>query len=93
MSSHFDNSFYPFECKICGSGFHKVLRVLVNSNEVRCPRCHTLTDIQASKCAGDIGRALVRATELDKWSIATNSQAVESWVERRPLLTMKLRLQ
>jgi len=72
MSSHFDNSFYPFECENCGRGFHKVLRVLVVSNEVRCPRCHTLTDIQASKRAGDIGRALVRATELDERSIATN---------------------
>jgi uncharacterized Zn finger protein len=72
MSSHFDNSFYPFQCENCGRGFHKVLRVLVDSNEVRCPRCHTLMDIQASKRAGDIGRALVRATELDERSIATN---------------------
>ena len=49
-----------------------MLRVLVDSNEVRCPRCHALIDIQASKRAGDIGRALVRATELDEKSIATN---------------------
>jgi uncharacterized Zn finger protein len=72
MSSHFDNSFYPFQCENCGRGFHKVLKVLVDSNEVRCPRCHALIDIQASKRAGDIGRALVRATELDEKSIATN---------------------
>jgi hypothetical protein len=72
MSSHLDNSFYPFQCETCATRFHKVLRVLVDSNEVRCPRCHALIDIDASKRAGDIGRALIRATELDKRSIATN---------------------
>jgi hypothetical protein len=72
MSSHFDNSFYPFQCETCGKGFHKVLRVLVDSNEVRCPRCYILMDIQASKRGGDIGRALLKATESDKGSIATN---------------------
>jgi uncharacterized Zn finger protein len=72
MSSHLDNSFFPFQCENCGRGFHKVLRVLVDSNEVRCPGCHTLIDIQASKRADDISRALVEATESDKRSIATN---------------------
>jgi hypothetical protein len=72
MSSHFDNSFYPFQCETCAMRFHKVLRVLVDSNEVRCPRCRVLIDIHASKRAGDIGRAFVRATELDKRSVAAN---------------------
>jgi putative FmdB family regulatory protein len=72
MSSYFDNSFYPFRCEACGARFRKVLRVLVDSDEVRCPRCHSKIDLRDSKHASDIRRALARAAELDQGSVARN---------------------
>jgi hypothetical protein len=37
MSSHFDNSFYPFSYSACQTNFKKVLRVLVASDEFAVP--------------------------------------------------------
>jgi len=72
MSSHFDNSFYPFRCENCGTSFKKILRILVESDEVGCPRCRTIIDVRESKRTGDISRALDSAGEQDQRSIAMN---------------------
>ena len=72
MSSHLDNSFYPFDCDNCGTRFKTVLRMLVHSVEVRCPHCHSIMDIRANKHAGDISKALAKAAQQDQASVTRN---------------------
>jgi DNA-directed RNA polymerase subunit RPC12/RpoP len=72
MSSHFDNTFYLFRCATCGMRFKKILRVLVDSDEVRCPRCHAIIDIRDSKRIGDINEALAIAAQQDRVSVTRN---------------------
>jgi DNA-directed RNA polymerase subunit RPC12/RpoP len=72
MSSHFENTFFPFQCETCGTRFKTVLRVLIELDAVRCPRCHGKVDIRESKRAGDISRALVTAAQQDQGSVTRN---------------------
>ncbi len=66
--SYFDQILYKFTCENteCGKVFQPVLRELVHTDEVVCPKCGTAIDIRESKRHGAIGKMFDTASELDK---------------------------
>jgi hypothetical protein len=67
MSSIYDEWLYDLDCANpkCRKRFQKILRSLVNVNEVPCPHCGTVIDIRESKSTGAIGHAFDTANQID----------------------------
>ena len=68
MTSHLDQMLYSFTCKNpqCGNDFQHVLRSLLKTDEVICPKCGTTIDIRKTKTSETFRKALDIANQLDK---------------------------
>ena len=66
--SRFDEMKHEFVCENaeCRETFKQILRSLLNTNEVICPKCGAAKDIRESKRHGPLGKDFDAASELDK---------------------------